>query len=146
MRRCSRLLVTAAALIAVAASLTGCSILEPTRDADGRVVADLDARASQLRIGDCFSFQNEADLSQVTIVPCAQPHSHLVIDQGEVSPARIKLAGGLQNALSVVCAPPYARHLATLPEGTEPEQEFLAAMIDRDGYEYANYSCVVAAG
>lgn len=146
MPRVPRLLVAAAACAAVAVSLTGCSILEPTRDAEGRVVAPLDARASQLRVGDCFVFQDEDDLSRVTIVPCAQPHSHLVIDQGEATPARIKLAGGLQNALSVLCAPSYQRHLATLPEGAEPEQEFLASMVVRDGYDYADYSCVVAAG
>lgn len=135
-----------AALLALAIALSGCSLLEPTRDADGRVTKPREVNATELRVGDCFAFVDAADLSLVTVSPCALPHTHIVIGQGELSQTRIDLAGSVQVAMSRACADTFATHVANAAEGVRPEQEFLVAMLDKPGGQVAAYSCVATDG
>lgn len=143
----TRLAALVATLAAGVIVLSGCSILEPTRDADGRVTKPRDIPATQLRTGDCFAFPDAADLSLVTVTPCALDHTHIVIAQGELTQTRISLSeGDLQVALSLACARPFEAHVAHAPEGVRVEQEFLVAMLDKPGGQVAAYSCVASDG
>lgn len=141
------LALAVAALVSGAIALSGCGILEPTRDAEGRVTEPRNMVATQLRVGDCFSFVDDADLSIVTVAPCELPHTHIVLGQGELTQTRIGLADGdLQVALSLACADTFETHRANAPQGVRLEQEFLVAMLDKPGGQVAAYSCVATDG
>jgi hypothetical protein len=63
---------TAALLVLVAVSLSGCSLLGlggPARDADGRVTEPADIRSTALTVGDCFSFIDGTNMAEATVVP-----------------------------------------------------------------------------
>jgi hypothetical protein len=142
MQRTTLRALVVAALVAATVLLSGCSILEPTRDADGRVAGPLELSASQLRVGDCFTFIDQNDLSRVTATPCALAHTHIVIGQGELSTTKVALSENLQVAVSLACARPFDTFIANAPEGADPQQEFLVAMLDKPGGQVAAYSCV----
>ncbi len=134
--RYRRPIATVAAALIVGAALTGCSAINsflhdtfpdqfgPQRDAEGRVSAAVDAHVTYLETGDCFSFVDPADRTEVTIIPCAQEHAFEVIGQGEVTLQEEKTLG-IQTAVSAKCAEPFATFKAAAPEGSQPDQEFL---------------------
>lgn len=141
-RRRSAAAIVAAAALAVA--LSGCSQLNatlhesfpdffgPERGSNGRVVAPVEAHATWLEVGDCFSFASDDTREEVLIVPCSADHVFEVIGAGDVSTAEVAQAGSLQNAISAKCAEPFEAFKADAPEGSRPDQEFLVSE-RRDG-------------
>lgn len=70
----------AVALLALALVLVGCSGDEEVRDAGGTVVAAGTWSVFDLRAGDCLAPdpETEGEISDVPVVPCAEPHSQEV--------------------------------------------------------------------
>lgn len=132
--------------VASIATLAGCTALfGPARDADGRVTETSTIRSTTLLEGDCFSFIDLADLTDVSVTPCAEPHTHRVIGQGELSQREIDDAGGVQNAVSASCKESFEVFKAAA-EGYRPEQEFIVATEDRDGVTVTTYRCIATDG
>lgn len=77
-RRTRALLVGATALIASLA-LTGCSALSTLlggapRDETGQVTETVSDTVFNLRVGDCFNEPEGAQVNEVELVPCSEPH------------------------------------------------------------------------
>ncbi len=143
MRPSIRSALTAVAAVATITALAGCAALfGPARDADGRVTESSEIKATALLTGDCFSFLDDADLSQVMVTPCAEEHTYIVLDQGELDAATVESAGGVQNAVSAACSPSFKEFKAAAADGVKPEQEFIVTTEDRDGKEVTVYSCL----
>ncbi|MCD2443254.1 septum formation family protein [Agromyces sp. SYSU K20354] len=94
-RSLTRLLVIGAA-VAVALPLTGCSALgsllsapEPERDETTQeIIEGGEADVFALRVGDCLTMQEDAEVEAVPVVPCSEPHNDEVyfdfqLDDGE---------------------------------------------------------------
>ena len=129
--------------VATVAALAGCTALfGPLRDADGRVTETTTIRSTTLLEGDCFSFVDGTDLAEVDVTPCDQPHSYIVIGQGELTDAQISADDGLQNAVSASCAEDFAAFKEAAAEGVRPEQEFIVSTTERDGESITLYLCV----
>jgi hypothetical protein len=147
-----RIRAIATVLIAVAAmtALTSCSLLAPSgpaRGEDGQVTEAAVVPTTDLLTDDCFSFVEEyPNHERVNLVPCADEHGYLVIDQGSLTDKAITDAGGLQNAVSASCSEPFATFKAAATEGTKPTQEFLVSETTVDGQKLTNYSCVATDG
>lgn len=143
MSRRSRSAVALLVGVATIATLAGCTALfGPPRDADGRVTETTTIRSTTLLEGDCFSFVEGTDLAEVDVTPCAQPHTYIVIGQGELTDAQISADGGLQNAVSASCAEDFAAFKEAAAEGVRPEQEFIVSTTERDGESITLYLCV----
>ena len=93
-----------------------------------------------MEVGDCFSF--EADPSEATVAPCAEPHSYIVIGKGELNAATVAAADSVQNAASAACSDAFAAFKDAAPDGVRPTQEFIIATEDRDGETVTLYTCV----
>lgn len=135
----------AVAVIAIVAmSLSACALFAGTpRDASGQVTVSTEIRSTDLLIDDCFSYLGDGtNLSQVTVIPCADAHTHRVIGQGTLSVTQLADAGGIQNAISEACNQSFADFAASLAEGLTTEQQFLVSAITVDGVESQFYSCV----
>ena len=99
--------------------------------------------AAQLLPGDCFSPSTDSgDLTKVEIIPCADMHDYVVLDQGNLSAEDILTAGTLQNAVSAACAETFATFTETLAEGTTSTQEFMVMPKTVDGVVTQAYSCI----
>jgi len=143
MRSSVRSALTAAAAVATVSTLAGCAALfGPARDADGRVTESSEIKATALLTGDCFSFIDDADLSQVTVSPCAEEHTYIVLDQGELDAASVESAGDVQNAVSAACSPSFDQFKDAAADGVKPEQEFIVTTEDRDGEEFTVFLCL----
>lgn len=69
--------VVGVALLALMAS-TGCSLLPtpgPERDAQGAVTAEAETDAFSIAVGDCIDDPGLTDVSDITVLPCAEPHT-----------------------------------------------------------------------
>ncbi len=144
-----------AAALLVAAALSGCSQINsflhdtfpdqfgPERGTDGRVSEAVDAHANYLTTGDCFSFIDPSDRTEVTIEPCAQEHAFQVIGQGDVSLQDEKTLG-IQNAVSAKCAEPFEAFKAAAPAGSRPDQEFLITERKEGERTVTQYSCTAS--
>src|SRR5690606_36960255 len=79
---------------------------------------------------------------EVTVMPCAEQHDYLVIQQGTLSPADVAEAGTLQNAVSAACADTFQAYKETVVSDTRPKQEFLVfAESDEPDADHI-YSCI----
>jgi hypothetical protein len=77
-------------LLAVAATLAGCGGDDGAeRGDDGRVLEAGDVSVFELLQGDCLSPPEEvqAGLEEVTVVPCAEPHTQEIFEIIEYEPA-----------------------------------------------------------
>lgn len=143
MSRRSRPALLLVGAVAAIATLAGCTALfGPPRDADGRVTETTTIRSTTLLEGDCFTFVEGTDLSEVDVTPCAEPHAYIVIGQGELTESQISADGGLQNAVSASCAEDFAVFKEAAAEGVRPEQEFIVSTTERDGATITLYLCV----
>jgi len=153
--RFRRPVATLAAAVLVAAALSGCSQINtflhdtfpdqfgPERGADGQVASPVDAHATYLVKGDCFSFIDPDDRTEVTIIPCSQEHAFEVIGQGDVSLQEEKTLG-IQNAVSAKCAEPFEAFKAAAPAGSRPDQEFLITERKEGERTVTQYSCTAS--
>ena len=81
--------ITLAVIIIATLSLSGCDVLAPTRDADGAIIGAVEMPSTDAWVGDCFSFVDNSNLAYATVVPCSEPHTHVVIGRGTFTPQRI---------------------------------------------------------
>ena len=128
--------------VASVLALTSCSLFGPNRGPDGQVTDTSVVGSTTMLVGDCFTFVDGSNLTEVTLPPCTETHAYIVIGKGELASATIDSAGGVQNAVSVACADAFTAFKAAAPEGTKPTQEFVVATEDRDGKQVTLYSCV----
>ena len=144
MRSALRPVLAATALVAVAGLLSGCSLLGGiSRGDDGQVTESSDIKSTELLTDDCFSYIGEGtDLSKVTIIPCADDHTFVVVGQGTVLTTDAEAAGGLQNAVSSACNESYTSFKDALPDGARTELSFLVSATKVDEKEASKYSCV----
>ena len=99
--------------------------------------------SAQLLPGDCFSpASGDGDLAKVEIIPCADMHDYVVLDQGSLSASDILSAGTLQNAVSASCAETFTAFTETLAEGSTSTQEFMVMPKTVDGVVTQAYSCI----
>jgi hypothetical protein len=145
-----RTAAVAVALALVASSvLSGCSLFAsgPPRDDQGQVTEAVVVPTTDLLSGDCFSFVDEyPNHERVNLVPCADEHGYIVIDEGSLTDAFIADAGGLQNAVSASCKESFDVFKAAAVEGAKPTQEFLVSVETIDGEKLTSYSCVATDG
>ncbi|MCU1439017.1 MAG: hypothetical protein JWP85_14 [Rhodoglobus sp.] len=142
MIRHARSALAALALIASAASLSSCSLLGPSRDADGRVTETSEINSTALLVGDCFSFVEGTNLARASLTPCAEVHTYVVIGMGELTTPEIDEAGGLQNAVSASCSEVFTTFKEAAADGFRPEQEFVVSVSEEDGEQITSYHCV----
>ena len=132
-------LVLAVAIVATLA-LSGCDVLAPTRNADGTVVKSQLMPSTDAWVGDCFSFVEGSNLSYATVVPCAQPHTHVVIGKGTLTEAKIALFESLQIAVIESCKRTFENYVEE--QGTEPTPQYIVSREKKPGGEVVNYSCL----
>lgn len=144
MKTVLRPLIASAALVTLAGVLTGCSLFGGLeRDDAGQVLESAEIKSTELLTGDCFSYIGDGgDLSKVTITPCADDHTYIVLAQGNLSVDDVSAAGGLQNAVSAACTETFTAFKEGLAEGLKTKQEFLVSNKTVDGAEVSAYSCV----
>lgn len=139
--RVRRLLIVAATAIAATLALSGCDVLAPTRDADGAVVTTLQMPSIDAWKGDCFTFIDGSNLAYATVVPCSEPHTHVVVDRGTLSQKRIDYFGTLQ--LTVLSACKDALSVYASDQGIEVEPEYIVGKkTSINGVESTHYSCL----
>ena len=61
-------------VIAAALALVGCTAGATPRDTAGQVTAAASVDAFQVKVGDCTGALTEGDLSDLQVIPCAEPH------------------------------------------------------------------------
>lgn len=135
-----------AAGLVIAASgilaLSGCDVLEPTRDADGRIVKPTVMPTVEAWVGDCFSFVENSNLAYATVTPCSEPHTHIVMDTGSFSEAKLVLAGGRDNAVNAACDKAYDSFVAAVADGVEREPQSIMSSEKKAGGVVTYYSCL----
>ncbi len=122
--------------------ISGCGILEPTRDEEGRIAKPTVMPSPDVRVDDCFSFVDGTELAFATVVPCSEPHTYIVIGQGTLSESKVDLAGSLQVAVNNACEPVFERFTAGSPPGGKPDQEFIVSQEKKPGGLVTHYSCL----
>ncbi|MDR0365254.1 MAG: septum formation family protein [Bifidobacteriaceae bacterium] len=67
---------SAALLLVAALALSGCSLINssPKRDSEGQVEKDTKASVTDLKLGDCTGPMADGEISEQTLVPCANEH------------------------------------------------------------------------
>ena len=131
-------------VIVATLALTGCTVLAPTRNADGTIVKALLMPSTDAWVGDCFSFVPDSNLSLATVVPCAETHSHVVIGKGTLSTAKIGLFESLQIAVISSCQSVFDSW--SQERETDPQPEYIVSKEDKPGGEVTNYSCLATDG
>ena len=114
----------------------------PPRDANGHVTETMVIGSTTMEVGDCFTFTSPSDLSEVSVTPCANSHSYVVIGKGELDAATVAAADSVQNAASAACSDAFTAFKDAAPDGVKPTQEFIIATEDRDGTTVTLYTCV----
>lgn len=141
----SRTPLIGAVLVALSVSLAGCSLLAtgPARDASGQVTAASEIAATDLLVGDCFSYGPDSTvLTTVTIAPCSGEHGFIIVDKGSLTSAEVDSAGGLQVAVSAACSDKYSAFTTALSEGLHSELTFLINTKEVDDKTVNFFSCV----
>ena len=133
-----------AVVIATTVALSGCTLLAPTRNADGTIVKALTMPSTEAWVGDCFSFVHDSNLSLATVVPCADAHSHVVIGKGTLSTTKIGLFESLQIAVISSCQSVFDSW--GQERETDPQPEYIVSKEEKPGGEVTNYSCLATDG
>ncbi|MBN9240261.1 MAG: hypothetical protein BGO97_11145 [Micrococcales bacterium 70-64] len=133
----------AVAMIAIATlSLSACDVLAPTRDTEGRIVKATQMPSTDAWVGDCFTFIDGSQLAWATVVPCDEPHTHVVIGTGTLSEKRKTAFDSLQLAVLSACKDRYELYQAV--QGAKFEAEYIVSdKTDHEGVTTTHYSCLV---
>ncbi|MBU1586796.1 MAG: hypothetical protein KKH51_02480 [Actinobacteria bacterium] len=134
--------ITLAMIIIATLSLSGCDVLAPTRDADGKIVGAVEMPSTDAWVGDCFSFVDNSNLAYATVVPCSEPHTHVVIGRGTFTPQRIAHFESLQIAVLTACKDRFELYQATQEQELTPEY-IVSDKKEHDGRVVTHYSCLV---
>lgn len=123
-------------------ALSGCGILAPTRDADGKIIKATQMPSTDAWVGDCFTFVDGSSLAVATVLPCSEPHTHVVIGRGTLTQKRIDYFETLQIAVLTACKDRINAYAAG--RETEPVPEYIVSTTTNpDGSEVLQYSCLV---
>jgi len=136
---------TAAGAILVVALLSGCGILEPTRNTEGGITKPTVMPTIDAWVGDCFSFVDNSGLAYVTVLPCSTEHTHIVMGRGSFTDRRLELAGGIDAAVGAACEVIYTEFVAAVEGRGEPETQSMVAR-KAPGATETRYSCVAEDG
>lgn len=140
--RARRPLIAVATAVVASLALSGCDVLAPTRDAQGQIIGAVSMPSVDAREGDCFSFVENSNLAYATVVPCTEPHTHLVVGRGTLTQKRIDHFESLQIAVLAACKDRIS--LYGSENGIEPEPEYIVGKKKSvDGVETLHYSCLV---
>lgn len=112
-----RRMAVVGSVLALSVALSGCSMLEaitgdssdPQRNADNEVtkVARIDIFA--LSVGDCVpAFDSSGDLTQIDVVPCADPHSDEVFFEFALTTDQLPTEEALLTEIEAQCVPAFA--------------------------------------
>jgi hypothetical protein len=137
-----RPLIVLTVLVAATLSLSGCDVLAPTRDAEGGIIGAVQMPSTDAWVGDCFTFIDGSNLAYATVVPCSEPHTHVVVGTGTLSDRRIQFFDGLQLAVISACKDRLELYAAQQDAEQEPEY-IVSKKKDRTGREITRYSCLV---
>lgn len=98
---------TAAASVAALALVTGCSFFGstgPERDADGAVTAEAETDTSSIRVGDCINDPGTQSVSDITVLPCDEPHVFEAFAGTDMPDGEYPGDGAATTAASDFCA------------------------------------------
>lgn len=137
--------VAAAILLPLAVALSGCSIFAsgPERGTDGQVVERSELAARDLVVGDCFSFDSPdgSTVAEVFVIPCAEAHDYVVLQQGSLASGDIA-SNGLQKVVSQACEATFDAFKDANTADNRPRQQFLLFPLDDNKPEGDHaYSC-----
>lgn len=145
MRRVTSVSFLCAGALSVVVGVAGCTIpgTVAREEKTGQVTERAFINASQLLTGDCFSpTSSDTDLKSVEIIPCADTHAYVVLDQGQLTALDVLDAGGLHNAVTTECAVPFTAFVGSLAADSVSNQEFLVMPTELDGIVTQSYSCI----
>lgn len=103
--------------LALALALSGCGMLEaitgdssdPKRNADNEVTEEANIDIFSLSVGDCMpAFDSSGDITQVDVVPCADPHSDEVFFEFELTSDQLPTEDELLTEIEAQCVPAFA--------------------------------------
>lgn len=86
---------------------SGCSLFpsdEPERNAEGTVNAEAETDTSSLVVGDCIDDPGMQDVSDITILPCSEPHSFESIASSQMPDGEYPGEAAANTAASDFCA------------------------------------------
>ena len=139
--RLARPILVIAIAVATSVALSGCSVLAPTRDTDGKIISATPMPSTDAWVGDCFTFVDNSNFAYATVVPCSESHEYVVIGRGVLSDARLARFESLQLAVIALCQSTFDAYAKELD--TDPEPKYIAARDTKpDGTELTNYSCL----
>ena len=137
-----RPIIVLATVVATTLALSGCDVLAPTRDADGKIVKALEMPSTDAWVGDCFTFVDGSSLALATVVPCTEAHAYVVVGRGTLTQKRIDYFQTLQLAVISACKDRIG--LYGSQQGTDPEPEYIVSSKSApDGTTTMHYSCLV---
>ena len=137
----ARPIIVVATLVAATLALSGCNVLAPTRDTEGGIIGEVMMPSTEAWIGDCFTFVDGSNLAYATVAPCAEPHTHVVISTGTLTPERIARFQTLQIAVIDACKDSIELYQETREDEVTPEY-IVSNKKERDGREVMHYSCL----
>ena len=141
-----RPLLVLATVVAATLALSGCDVLAPTRDADGKIVKALEMPSIEAWVGDCFTFVDGSNLALATVVPCADPHTHIVVGRGTLTQKRIDYFETLQLAVISACKDRITLYIGQQidEQEDEPQPEYIVSTeTSPEGVSTMHYSCLV---
>ena len=137
-----RAIIALATVVATTLALSGCDVLAPTRDADGKIVKALQMPSTEAWVGDCFTFVDGSNLALATVVPCSAPHTHVVVGKGTLTQKRIDYFETLQLAVISACRDRINLYSADRDDDPQPEY-IVSNETSPEGVETMHYSCLV---
>ncbi len=94
-------------MIGVLALVPGCSVFRspaPERDADGAVTAEAMTDAFSLQVGDCINDPGTESVTDITVLPCDQPHVFETFARTEMPDGDYPGVPAANTAASEFCA------------------------------------------
>ncbi|WP_417511504.1 septum formation family protein [Microbacterium sp.] len=103
-------------------ALSGCSMLadiigddsDPQRNADNQVTEDARIDIFSLSVSDCIpAFDSAGDITQIDVVPCADPHSDEVFFEFELTTDHLPAEEEMLTEIEAQCVPAFAEFVGT---------------------------------
>jgi hypothetical protein len=104
----------AAASVCLLALVAGCTAFPstgPDRDADGAVTAEAETDAFSIEVGDCIDDPGTEDVSDITVLPCDQPHVFEAFARTEMPDGEYPGVPAANTAASEFCAEEFAAYI-----------------------------------
>jgi hypothetical protein len=101
-------------VIGLLALVPGCSVFGspgPERGADGAVTAEARTDAFSLQVGDCINDPGTEDVSDITVLPCDEPHVFELFARTDMPDGDYPGVPAANTAASEFCAPEFATYV-----------------------------------